>query len=113
MRYPIYDDEDFAAWVRRVRITSELSQQAVADRAKGAISKSYIGFVENRDKLGTDLSLKKLIAWANGLGIPINEFLSVLVQKESTVPKKPLVKAIRTGVEGEIRATKTRRRRAG
>ncbi|MGB9178758.1 MAG: helix-turn-helix transcriptional regulator, partial [Pyrinomonadaceae bacterium] len=59
--------EDFADVVRRIRAKEQLSLQDVETRSQGRIDKSYVSQIENRGVLGTDLTLKKIKALADGL----------------------------------------------
>jgi len=46
-----HEDEDLAAYVRRVRTEKELSTQQVEDRSGGKISRGYISQIEGRHSI--------------------------------------------------------------
>lgn len=70
--------EDLADFVRRVRAEKGLSLKDVEDRSGGAISKGYVGHIENRHVLGSAVTAQKLFALAKGLGVTEDEVLAAV-----------------------------------
>jgi len=86
-----HEDEDLAAYVRRVRTEKELSTQQVEDRSGGKISRGYISQIEGRHSINP--TPQKLLALAAGLGIP-------------SAPLFELVRTKRGGVADNFRNSK-------
>lgn len=77
--------EDLADFVRRTRHEKSLSLRAVEIGSSGAISKGYVGQIENRTVLGHSVTPQKLSALAKGLGVSEDEIFAVARGKESPV----------------------------
>ena len=76
--------EDLADYVQRVRREKGLSQRDVEVRSGSAISKGYIGQIENRAVLGQSVTPHKLQALAVGLSVSEDEIFAVVRGKSLT-----------------------------
>lgn len=82
MSTKILGDEKFSVWVKKVRDKTGLSHSGVEKKSRKGISKSYVGHLETEKVTPADLTLKKLIGLANGLGISPYELVNVAIQDE-------------------------------
>lgn len=77
--------EDLADFVRRTRHEKNLSLRAVEENSGGAISKGYVGQIENRAVLGHSVTPQKLSALSKGLQVSEDEIFAVARGKVSPV----------------------------
>lgn len=73
-------ETDFASYVKTARVRGGWSLKDVAERTGGSISKAYVGHLETGHVTAADLTLKKLIILASGLGVPVWDLIEVAIQ---------------------------------
>lgn len=79
--------EDLADFVRRARNEKGLSLRDVENKSGGAISKGYVGQIENRSVLGQSVTPQKLRALARGLGVSEDEVFAKARGKSLSAPE--------------------------
>lgn len=70
----------FSEWVKKARANVGRTHEAVAAYSGGGISASYVGHIETQTVKPADMTLKKLIALANGLDLPASEVVNAALQ---------------------------------
>lgn len=81
--------EDLADYIRRVRNEKGLSLRDVEIKSGLAISKGYIGQIENRIVLGHSVTPQKLQALSRGLGVSEDEIFAIARGKSHREPEMP------------------------
>lgn len=68
--------KDFGEYVRQIRLDKNLSLADVEDQSLRSISRGYVNQIENGQISPKSISLEKLKALADGLGVIVDELVS-------------------------------------